>query len=247
MSFLSIVVFDSNRCIAQDTSKQSDVMSIADPMHLSINGLTVYASQAVKWEKDVTKLASKNVSESRDDAILFLGSSSIRLWESINADIAPYHPIRRGYGGAKYCDLAIYTPNLIEGLKFRAAVIFVANDVSGKLDDKEPVEVARLSQIVIDAIHKNQPTVPVLLVSVTATPARFAHWNRIESINDALKSVANKQTNVHFLDTKNSYLTKEKSPKPERFTKDNLHQNAEGYKHWGTLIREELAKMLEPR
>jgi hypothetical protein len=229
--------------LAQDIASQRQaVASLADPLHLSLNGLTVYAEAAKKWEKDVSKLAETNTSEGGDDAVLFLGSSSIRLWESIDTDIAPFHAVRRGYGGAKYCDLAIYTPVLIEGLRFRRAVVFIGNDVMGKPDDKEPEEVARLSRIVIESIRRVNPDAPILLVSVTATPARFAHWARIEAVNEALQRVAKSLPRVEFLDTKSSYLTGAKEPKTELFGKDKLHQNSDGYKQWGSLIRERLAK-----
>lgn len=33
-----------------------------------------------------------------DDAILFIGSSSIRLWKTLEEDMEPFNVIQRGYG-----------------------------------------------------------------------------------------------------------------------------------------------------
>ena len=57
------------------------------------------------WEKDIQEFAERDKNEKYpDDAILFAGSSSIRLWTSIDKDMYPYHIIQRGYGGAKLSD-----------------------------------------------------------------------------------------------------------------------------------------------
>jgi glycerophosphoryl diester phosphodiesterase len=66
---------------------------------------TLPAVQA--WETDIQKFEQldKSVTYS-EDAILFAGSSSIRLWSTLEKDMAPYPVIQRGYGGAKLSDFA---------------------------------------------------------------------------------------------------------------------------------------------
>ena len=62
------------------------------------------------WQKDVDRFAESidvfdalnQANEYPDDSILFVGSSSIRLWETIAEDMAPYPVIRRGYGGRSF-------------------------------------------------------------------------------------------------------------------------------------------------
>jgi hypothetical protein len=65
------------------------------------------------WEKDIEKFEQLDKSEKYpDDAILFAGSSSIRLWASLEEDMSPYHVIQRGYGGAKLSDFAVYAQRI---------------------------------------------------------------------------------------------------------------------------------------
>ena len=83
-----------------------------------------------KWEKSVEDLNKLNLEITQnEDAILFIGSSSIRLWNTIEQDIEPYSSIRRGYGGAKYTDLIHFTERLVEPHNVKAVGIFVANDI----------------------------------------------------------------------------------------------------------------------
>ncbi len=58
-----------------------------------------YAEAAEKrWANAIAELESLDRTETHpDDAILFLGSSSVRLWDDIASDMGPYHPLRRGF------------------------------------------------------------------------------------------------------------------------------------------------------
>ncbi len=225
---------------AEQASAPEPLRAPIDPDHIRKNRLESYVERSLKWDKEIASLAANNAQDGSEDAILFLGSSSIRLWNTIDRDIAPWKPVRRGFGGSKYCDVALYTPQLIRGLQFQAAAIFVANDITGGELDKTPEEIARLAKIVIDSIRAERPDAPVLLISVTATPSRFKHWPRIEQANRALQRLSSELKGVSFLETQSSYLTPEGQPKPEYFVKDMLHQNADGYRVWGDLVRSKL-------
>lgn len=60
------------------------------------------------WEKEIIKFEQLDRTESYpNDAILFAGSSSIRLWSTLADDMAPYSVIQRGFGGSELSDLAV--------------------------------------------------------------------------------------------------------------------------------------------
>ncbi len=66
-----------------------------------------------RWEEEIEKLEQRDANEEDPaDAILFIGSSSIRRWDEIAVDMAPYRTIRRGYGGSKYSDVAVFAERL---------------------------------------------------------------------------------------------------------------------------------------
>ncbi|MDP5138969.1 MAG: hypothetical protein NWP83_00695 [Spirosomaceae bacterium] len=106
---------------------------------------TKYEDAAKSWESEIQRLEALDKTEKDPkNAILFIGSSSIRLWDNIADDMSPYPTIRRGYGGAKLSDLIFYTERLVYPHDFRALVVFVANDISNTPEDKSPQEIVKL-------------------------------------------------------------------------------------------------------
>lgn len=203
-----------------------------------------YATDAAKWDKDVDKLIANNATDGGEDYILCLGSSSFRLWNTISDDMSPYKIVNRAYGGAKYCDLAIHAPKLVEGLRFRAAMIFVGNDITGKETDKTSEEVVRLSKIVMEVVRKQRPNAPIFLIAVTPSPSRFQHWPRIMLANQSLERLAANEANTIFVATQSKYLNQQGEPRSELFVKDMLHQNKDGYTIWSSILKDSLEKHL---
>ncbi len=230
----------------QEKQVEAPVVELKDlvaPEHIEKYALQPYLKQSERWAKEIATMSATNSQDGSDNAILFLGSSSIKLWKTIDEDLPEWKAVRRGFGGSKFCDNALFVPNLVKGLKFQAAAIFVANDILGKETDKTPEEVARLAQSVIESVRNEVKDAPILIISITATPSRFKAWPKIEEGNKALEALAEKLDNVYFLDTRGSYLTSEGQPRPEFFVKDMLHQNKDGYKTWGKLVSAKLSEI----
>ena len=81
------------------------------------------------WEKDIARLEQVAIAE--PGAVLFVGSSSIRLWPSLPEDMAPLDAVQRGFGGAKINDVIFYADRLFAAEAPAAIVIFVGtNDIS---------------------------------------------------------------------------------------------------------------------
>lgn len=198
-----------------------------------------------KWEKEIAKLEALDQSEiQHSDAILVLGSSSVRRWDTIKRDLSPYQPIQRGYGGAKFTDMAVFAERLISPHEFRAMVMFIGNGVVGKDDDHTPEQIEELARYIVSVAHQRQPEAPVLLVEITPCERRFTAWPKIRIINAVLREVALSTPHTYFVPTASLYLTPEGTPRPELFVEDKLHLNEEGYRQWSHLIRRRLDETL---
>lgn len=217
-----------------------------------------------KWDAQIRELEAMDTqTASTADSILLLGSSSIRLWETAQEQLAPYHVIRRGYGGARFSDLVVFADRLVSPHTFQAVVIFVANDISGKRSKlspekiaEDPVEANRLRDAtpedvepnvrrIIETIHEHQPEAAVLLVEVTPTPKREHVWSNTRSLNAMLRELALTTPNTYFVETAEHYLDAAKRPRGEFFRDDQLHQNAAGYELWASLIRRRLNEVTQ--
>jgi len=208
--------------------------------------ITKYEAGAAKWEDEVAALIQSDSVEIADsDDILFLGSSSIRLWKSIKQDMAPWTAVSRGYGGAKFSDLAIYTQRLIAAHYPRAIVIFAGNDISSDTDLKTPEEIVVLVNHITTTIHNQFPNVEIFFVGITPTSSRWNLWPEISAANLAIKEYCNSKASTHFISTARSYLNEQGMPRDELFEKDRLHQNGEGYALWSSIIKRDLGNVFQ--
>lgn len=199
--------------------------------------LEPYRERSEKWQEDVAKLAVGNATDGGAEHVLFLGSSSFRLWDTIDEDLAPVKVVKRAYGGARFRDLAIYTPELVAGLRFSKAVIFIANDITGKEnEDTDPETTSKLARLVIAQLRSEHPEVPIHLVAVTPTPVRYKHWPRIQVTNLMLRKIAETTPGVFYIPTAYAFLDRDGHPRADLFKEDRLHLNSIGYQIWARIL-----------
>ncbi|QDV25085.1 GDSL-type esterase/lipase family protein [Aureliella helgolandensis] len=199
-----------------------------------------------RWEDDIQKLEALDQTEvDPEHAILFIGSSSIRLWEDMAEDLAPWPTIRRGYGGAKISDLAVFTERLVSPHKFDGLVIFVANDIVGKEDDKSAEEVVKLYDFIVSTVRKTHPHQPIFFVEITPTSSRFHAWDRIQEANSKIADYSKQKKNLHVIRTSSEFLTDQGVPNDALFREDHLHLNRDGYQLWAKLIDRELKRVIK--
>jgi lysophospholipase L1-like esterase len=206
-----------------------------------------YSEQATKnWEKDILKFEQLDKNEKDpDNAILFVGSSSIRLWSTIKEDVAPFPVIQRGFGGSRFSDLAVFTKRIVYPHQFRALVIFFANDITGGKSDKSPGEVVRLFHKIVSTVRNKYADQPIFLIEITPTQSRWAVWPIVKQLNQMLKKSCNQMHNTYFIETAQAYLNQDSEPRKELFINDMLHQNRKGYEIWGELIKKKLNETLK--
>jgi hypothetical protein len=198
-----------------------------------------YVKEARKWEPDMHQFDSLNRAQQyARDAILFTGSSSIKLWSTIREDMAPYPVIQRGFGGSKFSDLAVYIKRIVYPHDFSALVIFEANDITGSASDKTPKEVENLFRHIVKVVRRKVADKPIYVIEITPTESRWKTWPVIKEANARLEKASGELHNVHFIHTASYYLNEKGEPRAELFRADKLHMNRKGYEIWGRVIRE---------
>jgi hypothetical protein len=223
-------------------------------LFFSCSPLKKYELTGKKWEDEIKKLEVLDKKETySNQAVLFIGSSSIRLWKSIEEDLDTYEPIKRGYGGAHYYDIIHFTNRLVSPHKVKAIAIFVANDITGKENginnqtvnrDLSPKEVLRLVKFVTKEIRKSHEKVPIFFIETTPTSKRWKVWDKISKANDLIENYTSKYENLYYINTRSFYIGSDGMPNDSLFVKDKLHLNREGYKLWGKIIKENFDKNL---
>ena len=202
--------------------------------------------EVMSWDNDIRKFEQLDkIEKYPGDAILFAGSSSIRLWTNPEKDMEPYHIIQRGYGGAKLSDFAVYAGRILDPHPCGAIVLFVANDITGTEEDKTPQEVSSLFRNILKTIRAEHPVTPVFWIEITPTESRWKVWPRIQESNALIKNVCEKNKNTYFISTSYAFLNERGLPKEELFRDDKLHLSDRGYAVWTEIIRKELDKILK--
>ena len=199
------------------------------------------------WEVAVRKFEKADArTEYPADSVLFYGSSSIRRWRTIEADMAPRPVIQRGYGGARLSDAVGFVPRVVAPhADVDAVVVFVANDIDGRPNQPTPAEVGELAKDLLARVRQSHPETPLVWIETTPTPARWDLWPLISEANGLIEAACESDGRAEYLRTADRFLT-DGRPDPRWFVSDGIHLNEEGYAMWSALIRETLDRRLGP-
>lgn len=175
-----------------------------------------------------------------DDAILFVGSSSIRFW-----DTAEWFPerevINRGFGGAHISDVNHYAEVTV--LRHRPdVVVFYAgdNDIAA---EKSPDRVFEDYRTFVDAVLAEKPGTHIIFVAIKPSLARWSVWSAMQEANDRVRSFSRGRYNLHYADVVPPMLGPDGEPIPEQFVDDGLHMTGAGYEAWTDVVSRSLQRI----
>lgn len=201
----------------------------------------INAEEVLDWEPEMVVMDSLNAVEFSDEnTLLVTGSSSVRLWDSIHIGLAPYQVMQRGYGGARLTDYNHYADRIIKPHRFKAILVFVANDISGGDQDRTPREVLQLFKTLVKQIRERNSETPVFWIEITPTPSRWHASDHIRKANALIKNYCEKSADLNFIPTFDVYTNQEGLPDSTLFRKDMLHLNQDGYNLWAQRIKQTL-------
>lgn len=191
-----------------------------------------------RFEGAIAAFDVLNAAEAKaEPVILFTGSSSIRLWKTLERDLAPYAVVRRGFGGSSYPDLVYYAERIIAPHRLKGLVIFVANDIVGNASDPSVEQVVAWARYVVEVARAAQPQLPVFFIGITPTESRWAAWPQIQQLNLGLEAYAATDANLHFIATARAFLDAQGMPRAALFGRDRLHLSPAGYALWSEKVR----------
>lgn len=182
------------------------------------------------WAREIRRFERQ---DQRDmppaNRIVFVGSSTIKYWQSLADDMAPLPIVRRGFGGSRILDAVYYADRLVIPYNPAAVVVFSGtNDIAGKTP-KSAAYVTEKFQEFCHVIHAALPKVPIYYLSITPTPGRWEHWATVQEANRLIAAHTTTDERLHFIDTTALFWGEDGHPRRELYRWDRIHLSAEGY------------------
>ena len=204
----------------------------------------VYAQEQKpqRWDSDINKfLAYDSKNSFPKDAVLFVGSSSVRLWST-----QKYFPeltvINRGFGGSQVSDLLNYYDRIV--LKYSPRLIVLYSGDNDLAANKTPEVVFNDFKTFINRTHKSLPNTPVIVLSVKTCKARASMLDGIQKVNSMLNSLVSSDSKLIYLDLGAALLKEDGQPDESFFKQDQLHLNPKGYQIWSDILNKTIQKCL---
>lgn len=189
------------------------------------------------WEEDIAALEAQTASRATSGDIVFIGSSSIRLWSTLHDDMQPMAVVQHGFGGAKLADIEFYAERLVNAYAPRAVVVFAGTNDIHPGSIKSPETLLATYQRFVERVRVDSPDVPIYFIGITPSVMRWEVWADARAANAAIRAFGDTQPELHFIETGPPLLGANGEPDPDHYIFDGLHLSAEGYAIWTEIIR----------
>lgn len=190
-----------------------------------------------RWRTEVDALleADRRTPPARG-GVLFMGSSTVRLWSGLETAFSPAinGVVRRGVGGSRLSDWPALLPLLVLPHQPRQVVVYAGeNDIA---EGASPHDVLAAFIRVVQALQAALPGVPVAFVSIKPSPLRAAQAEAMREANLLVQTWVLAQDGLDYIDLHAAMLDPDGRPRPELYVRDQLHLSAEGYALWRQVI-----------
>ncbi len=174
------------------------------------------------------------------NAILFIGSSSIRQWSTLARDFPGRTVINRGFGGSHLSDSVYYFDRIVAPYQPDMIVLYAgSNDING---GKTPEQVLRDFKAFVAKAHKQLPRTRVDFISIGTNPSRWGEVEKVKEANRLIREWIARDDTLGYIDVFPAMLGADGKPRPDIFVSDRLHLNARGYAVWTSIIAPCLGK-----
>ena len=188
-----------------------------------------------QWEPDIARFeAQDRASPPRLGSIVFVGSSSIRMWATLASDFPGVPVLNRGFGGSEAGDVAQFADRIVVPYK-PPVVVFYAGD-NDLAAGKTPAQVLDAFRSFVGTMHRKLPGTRIAFVSIKPSIARWSVVDKMRAANQLVRDYASTDSRLVYVDVFTPMLDASGQPRRELFLEDGLHMTPAGYAIWRELI-----------
>jgi len=195
------------------------------------------------YENEVQRLEKEKTALEYEPRMVFYGSSSIRLWETLYEDFREYAPVNLGFGGSTLAACVWFFERLVAGYRPQSILLYAGDNDLG--DGRHPEEVFIFFQQMVALTRLHLGDIPLAFISIKPSITR---WNIVDSIrytNTLIENEIRKQgNNLHYIDIYHKMTDKAGYPKREYLDPDGLHISDKGYALWKDIIQQHLSAFI---
>lgn len=193
------------------------------------------AQDPLRFESEIQLLKQRTDSlwNGSKGALLFTGSSSVRMWEDLQERFPDQRILNTGFGGSQASDLLYYLEPLV--LEYEPKKVFIYQGDNDLAEGKKAGEVIKTLEQITNNLQKANPVISIVLISAKPSISRWNLRGKYKRLNRKLKRWASRDSSVDFVDVWNPMLTAKK-PNTSLFIADGLHMNASGYDIWEAAL-----------
>jgi len=206
--------------------------------------------QPTRWEKEIA--AYEQADRERPPApggVVFLGSSNIRLWNTLDDDFPGLNAINRGVGGSYLSELAVLAKRLVPAAKPRAVVVSAGgNDIAA---GATAAAVRDAFALLVQNLRADLPGVKIAFLALLPSEKRWEQRDRQREANEAVRefiattvAAEGDAAGMIYIDANAAVLGPDGLPGVECFLDDKLHPSTIGNARRAAIIRPRLQELL---
>jgi lysophospholipase L1-like esterase len=189
-----------------------------------------------QWEETMAAFAAADLEDAPlAGSVLFVGSSSIRLWNTLEKQFGAAQVLKRGFGGSRLTDCVKHLDRLVVQYQPRVVLLYAGdNDLA---EGGSPDDVLARFKAFTEGVHGRLPDTRIVFISIKPSPARRALIGQARAANELVRAYADDHPQVEYVDVFTPMLSADGSPRADLFRKDALHLNDAGYALWRTILQ----------
>lgn len=192
-------------------------------------------SEPLRWVSDIEQFeVADRTHPPVPGSIVFVGSSSIAMWETLEKDFGYFPVLNRGISGSMLADNVQSVYRIVLPYKPPLVVIYAGeNDL---VEGETPDRILHDYQTFTSIVHRKLPTTRVVFVSIKPSIARDSLMGKIRETNRLISNFTRTDKRLGYVDIFTPMLDASGRPRRELFLGDGLHMNARGYEIWRDKI-----------
>lgn len=212
------------------------VLAIWAGLSLSLTAQTATPPPEVHWARELQAFAAADkTNPPPTDAVLFVGSSSIRFWTNLAQSFPGHKVINRGFGGSQLSDSVALMDRLILPYQPKLVLLYAGdNDIAA---GKSPETVFSDFKAFVAKLHAALPRTPIVYIAIKPCPAREKFLDRVRAANRLIRDYTTTGDRLVFADIFTPMLTPKGQLRTGLWKPDGLHPNAACYELWASVLR----------